>query len=480
MVDFSTYKPPGVYIDETSAATVGPAGITPALMALVGSGVGYRTNTEAVVLTGTTTVTLAKLGIDLTSLVVRSVDGVVYVNADDYVKTAGAGADADAGETLDNPTTLHRAASGSTIGSGATVIVSYQYTDGDYFLPTHFTNFDDLTDFHGQPLDADGAIQSPVSLAARVAFLNGAREIVVQAVASDAAAADFGTAYANLLSEEQVSVIVPLPVGIDGESDNETIGTDLANHCDNAASDDSIYRIGIFGSEAGTDLNVDPDTLAASIDDERVVLVWPNSVQYFNGAINQVITVGGYYLAAAFAGKLVSLDPISTPMTRKAITGFANFPAGVLSSMTTAYKNQLSAAGVSVVERTRDGLLVCRHGVTTDKSSMLHREISLVRQRDGMIDLIYRTLLSYDIIGSPLLADTPTVILSIVTGALETLINASTIVGYQSVSVRQTSNDPTVVEVKFEYTPAYPLNYVVVSFSVNTDTGDITLAQQTP
>jgi hypothetical protein len=40
-------------------------------------------------------------------------------------------------------------------------------------------------------------------------------------------------------------------------------------------------------------------------------------------------------------------------------------------------------------------------------------------------------------------------------------------------AVRQTSStDPTVVEVKFAYKPAYPLNYIVISFSIDMSTGD--------
>ncbi len=54
---------------------------------------------------------------------------------------------------------------------------------------------------------------------------------------------------------------------------------------------------------------------------------------------------------------------------------------------------------------------------------------------------------------------------------LEHAVLTGTIVAYTGLAVRQRSLDPTVIEVKFSYLPAYPLNYIVISFSVNVATG---------
>jgi hypothetical protein len=47
-------------------------------------------------------------------------------------------------------------------------------------------------------------------------------------------------------------------------------------------------------------------------------------------------------------------------------------------------------------------------------------------------------------------------------------------VSYTTLQVRQSSGDPTIIEVKFQYQPAYALNYITVSFEVSVTTGAVT------
>jgi hypothetical protein len=77
------------------------------------------------------------------------------------------------------------------------------------------------------------------------------------------------------------------------------------------------------------------------------------------------------------------------------------------------------------------------------------------------------------LIGSPILEDTPLQVKSVVAGVLESLLGEQAIVEYTELKARIASVDPSVIQVKFEYRPAYPLNYVLVTFSVNLTEGTI-------
>lgn len=475
MPDFTTsYQPPGVYVEEETTPLVSIASITDAVVAIVGPSVGYREHTEAITLNGTTPVTLEKLGINLvTGFSVTGSDGTVYAGSA-YSLVAGAGADAQIGTTTDNTTTIAR--NGTAIPDGSVVFLRYRYTDADYAQPSRFVDYDDVKDVYGEPLNlATGAITSPLSLAAKIAFENGANQVVLVATTGSATAAtraEIQAGLAKLNSVPDVSLVVPLPVAITGTTgspgDTTNVANDLALHVEQA-SDDGNFRVGFFGWEKT--VTALPIAAAASVASSRVMFAWPNVLEYYNGANNTTIEVAGYYLAAAFAGRFASL-PVQMPLTKKNIRGFSGIPAATLGSMTTAQKNTWSDSGLAVVEINRLGALVVRHGTSTDRSSVGTREMSLVRARDTMVAIIQRTLDQAGVIGMPIDETTPLRMKGLVQGALETCVSTAVIVRYNDIKARQQSVDPTVIEVKFQYLPAYPLNYVVISFAINALTGE--------
>jgi hypothetical protein len=81
-----------------------------------------------------------------------------------------------------------------------------------------------------------------------------------------------------------------------------------------------------------------------------------------------------------------------------------------------------------------------------------------------MIDLISTTIDSTGLIGSAIDSTTPVRVLSIIDGVLAQCVSTDLIVDYSSPQVRQTGGDPTVIEAKFQYLPAYPLNYILLLF----------------
>jgi hypothetical protein len=471
--DFTQYVPPGVYVEEETTPLVSIVGATPSVVGIVGPAIGYRLNTEAVTLTGTGTVTLKKLGINtVTGFEVRAADGTLYVGGDYALVQTSAGA---AG-TQDDPTTIARSG-GSNIPSGSTVYVTYRYTDTYYAQPFEAQDYDTVKEVFGEPINlTTGAIISPLALAAKVAFENGAAKVVLVATPTPTSATreELQAGLAKLSSMPDVNIVVPLPVGLTGTEvapgDVLNVGNDLQAHVEASSDNDKVYRVGVLGYET-TVTNL-PTTIASSVGSQRVMLAWPNKLLFYNGFANQVLTIAGYYLAAAYAGRMAALDP-QTPLTRKQIRGFAGIPADVLATMTVATKNSWSSGGVAVAEYDRNQRLVVRHGTSTLPTSVMTREISLVRARDSMMSLISDSVDGAGLIGSTIDSETPVRIKGVIQGCLETLLASGTIAGYTGLKVRQTSADPTVIEVKFQYQPAYPLNYITVVFSVNALTGEL-------
>jgi hypothetical protein len=240
------------------------------------------------------------------------------------------------------------------------------------------------------------------------------------------------------------------------------------------ASNEGNYRVGILGLDKGA--TVDPLTSVTSFRSPRMVMAYPNRLHYYHGFRNLTTEVSGYYLAAAYAGRLAS-QPVQTPLTKKEIDGFSGFPADLLQTMTMTRKNALSDGGVAVTEfaRSSGNRMVVRHGTTTDRTNVQTRELSLVRAKDALVNLLYETIDSSGLIGGYITEDTPAAITAVMTGVLESAKQNDVIVDYTGLAIRQRTVDPSVMEVKFAYRPAYPLNYIVVSFSIDTSTGQTTI-----
>ena len=276
---------------------------------------------------------------------------------------------------------------------------------------------------------------------------------------------------------EDVNIVVPLPVGINGDDatpgDTAQVGTDLKNHVEGAESD-GLYRVRILGYETG--VTVAATDLASGIDSRRVMIVYPNRMGYYNSYLNSTVELAGYYMAAAYAGRYAGL-PVQYPMTRKAIRGFTAIPTAVLNTMTRTNKDAMSRGGVAVTEPSTTRGLICRHGVSTDPTSVLTREISITRQQDAVIRAIMLSLDQADLIGTPIVAETPVRIKGVVQGVLESMVQADVIVGYSGLSVRQIEIDPTVIEVKYLYAPAYPNNYILITYGIDTSTGAVTVTE---
>lgn len=482
-VDFSHgYTPPGVTVEEQATTSIVITGTPPARAVLIGPGIGHRSNTEQIALNDDPVV-LTEQGVDLTSIVVTDVaTGAVLVANTDYdVTTAGNLAD----DTYYTSINRH---SGSTEDPGTPVLVAYNYIPPDYYQAKVFDNFEDVKDYYGEPVNLLSqqvgdltyqAVLSPLSLAAQLAFEQGAGELILVAIPlPDSSAvtdaqksaeyrANLAAAYQAIASDPTATVVVPITSGII-TADAAGTATDLLTHV-NTVSEDNFLRIGIIGFDPS--VTTTPDVIATALSSKRVMVAYaaPGGLQYYSGGSNTAFPLGHEYLAAAYAGLMTAQDP-QVSLTRQQVRGFLGLSGTPLSN---SLKNQYGAAGVAISEVDRLNRLVVRHSLMTDVSSINTRESSVVRAKDALILSIEDGLEESGLIGDPIDDSTPIVIKSVMATLLESAVTSGLIVSYASLGVRQQSVDPTVMEVKFSYKPAYPLNYILVAFTIDMQSGNV-------
>lgn len=490
---FSTYLHPGVYVEAGSSPTVAVSGVAPTVVCLIGAGVGYHTYSETVSFAGgVSSVTLTQKGINPSSVVVTGyvADPNVAGSSIPYTFQADvAGTPHDysisvdtTGGTENSVSTITRTVGGKITDTYPQVTVSYQYTDASYFQLNFFEDFASISDTYGPALDpSTGAIVSPLTFAAQCAITNGANQVYTLALdpSVGTVSQQFAAAYQTLsASSGDVNVIVPLFSGV---TDPAALSGMLATL--NAAllqdANKGVLRVAVVGLDKGfTGAATDVAALASGISSTRIVLAYPNQLNFFNSVTNTTVAVSGYYLAAACAGVLASNQP-QMPLTNKVITGFSGFPAATAKDLTPTNKDTMAKSGVTVVDLNRQGQLKVRHGLTTNYAGgVLLREISLVRAQDALYNLLQTTMEASGLIGIPIDSTTALSVKSIAAGALENAKSASVglIMDYNQLAVREQSppsGDPTVIEVRFAYQPSWPLNYIMVNFTVDTSNGSV-------
>lgn len=483
-LDFSrNYSPPGVYIEESESTLATATGIPPTEVAIVGPALGHQVNTEQLPLTAEDT-RLTKKGIDTTSIVVTQALTGAAVALADYTATPTA---PGAGGTQDYWVDLALAAD-PEVTPGTVVFVTYRYTDPDYFVPKRFESFEDVKDVYGEPLNTVVAtpgdtsyqyVLSPLSLAAMLAIQNGASDLVLcaatpppaeattDAAKSTARRTALAAAYVKLDSDPNVNVLVAVTTGID-DADAAGALTDLKTHITTTALD-GYFRFGVIGFDPEVETAPDDLLETAGARDRRIMLAYagPGGLTMYSGAGNASFPVGNQYLAAAYGGRMARL-PVHYSLTKQVIAGFNGVAGTPLSK---SLKNQYSTGGIAIAEQDRLRRLTVRHGVTTDPSNVNTREAAVVRAKDALVVALSEGMATSGLIGAPLDEDLILSVKSAVQGVLESAVSEETIVSYSGLTLRQLGTDPTVVEVKFAYKPAYPLNYIVISFSIDMSTG---------
>ncbi|QGJ94898.1 tail sheath protein [Gordonia phage RedWattleHog] len=484
MADFTTYQAPGLYTESVPGPQLSVQSATPTAVGIFGQALGYRTFTESLTIDPDTqdpettefspaiNRTLQKAGIRTDTIVVRNPNsGEAYaLNTDYTVERVSSGGSTQSDR--DDLYTIRRVLDddGGHIDQGDVVEVTYNYTDDEYFEAATFYDYDDVREQYGVPFDALGNVQSELTLAVSFAFQNGAQRVICSAVdpvdKANPTMADYQTALDRLKDDPDVAIVVPA-------TGAQAVQSLVVSHINNQARNRYERRavIGRDGSgSAVTHTQLISD--AQAISESRIALVSPAAMKYFAPELNKEIVVGGQYLAAAVAGRSVSQSP-SIPLTRKQVRGFAD----VAVKDPEARRDLQSSNGLMVVERTRSGQIQVRHGVTTNAGDTLVREWNIIGQEDAMVYRLRGYLDSEALIGGVIDDLTLVNIKASADAALGSLVTDRIINGYVDLKVRQLNTQPDVVEIRYAWRPALPLNYIMVRYSVNVSTGTETALQ---
>jgi hypothetical protein len=349
------------------------------------------------------------------------------------------------------------------IADGGTVLVTYNYTNNNYYAPTLFDDYDDVVDKYGPAFDGNGLVSSKLTFAARLAFINGATEVVGVATAGSAST-NYETSLLSLLDEEDVRMVV-------ATSGTAAVNTAVSSHV-STANNQGLYRIGIIGRD-GSSTAVTAATLraaASSLNNEAIRLVSPSRFISTNSVSGQPLVLGGEYMAAAVGGMYAARD-VQIPLTRKNVAGFE----AIGDKRTRGEQASDSNSGLLVIEdRQNAGVLRVRHDLTTAIGAVNTRESNVVRAKYEMAHRIKSTLDS-GVIGVVVPRnEAPLFVRAAVASVLGQLLSEEVIAAYSDLKAR-TLSDPTTVEVKFGYVPVYAINNVEVRFTINTNTGEFTI-----
>lgn len=492
------YVPPGVSISETVDPSISPLLATASTVALVGLAEGTITKTDVIVLKAEEAVTLPGVEANdtmATKAIIKVTDAITPSISEEL--SEGKYAEGKTGFIFSNTAHTLKRGTESAIPDGSTVYVTYSYTPASYFEPVLMSSLTDVTNRFGSIYEENGTtINSVLSYGASIAFENGAQEIILQPLfhlnsgvreqptsTQAAEVANWADNFSNLRDLNAVNLLVPV-VGQSAANVSDSVQLQILQ----AAQDHVKFMktqqqyIMLVGGEdssisssvaqKGT-LRTHANTLAARYGGElgeQTVLISPS--KYFRSTPTTEgtqIAIGGQYMACAIAGMIASRN-VSSSLTRKSVAGFVS----VGERRELADKNADAAAGLLVVEPKGNSIQI-RHGITINTTGgAAKREISVVRAKHVVVESLQDTIES-QIIGQVIAdGDAPLIVRSTVISVLEELRLAADIVGYNDVQAAISTLDPTVIEIRFSYRPAFPVNYVKISFSLDLTTGTLT------
>jgi len=379
-----------------------------------------------------------------------------------------------------------------------TVNVTYGHNWGAY--GTYYT-FNQAASVIGTAVSGT-TIVNPALLATQLAFQNGANTVQILPVArlsssgtSAASTADWASVFTTgvtgasqiyLSNFTGVDAFVPLYGFISSSGSNVvaysgSVASAISAYLINQNSVGSYQRafVGVDGT-AGQVTTASLQALASGFGNSgagtRVSLVYPASINYnpgYNtttGLTTANFNIPGYYLAAALAGIFVGQTNVATSITNKQVLGFNYIPNQI--SLVDSATNYLPY-GITTVRQKRDGNFWVLQGLTTNITNWVTQEISLSAIGDQLSNNVAYDLNNADLIGGPLTAITLASALSTVEGTLTAAMNSGLIQGYQNLAYTLGPPNPTTINITFQYAPTYPVNYIQVTLSLNTQTGTV-------
>jgi hypothetical protein len=390
--------------------------------------------------------------------------------------------------------------------SGSTLYITYEYTktqaNGD-FAPKTFVDQDSIISTYGPAanwfFNETGTLAgqwslinvNPLTLAAQIAFNNNASVLVmVQNEGAGISAGDYFNAL-QLITTKTIDLIVPLTVGsgitlFDMEvSEKASALNFLRLHCEttsNTINKKERVGLGSLGvADVGDDTTEDTYIFTAkALNDKRISLIAPGacSIQLQDPYSNfHTVTIDGAFLAVAVAALSASpLSDVATPLTNQSINEIVGLDASSPGLQTTVphtdtsylevEKNNMAAAGVMVINQEGPNIYV-RHQLTTDQSNVIVGEFSVVTLVDYVSQATRAACKGF--IGQKLRPNsTPNAVKGTILAVLGQLSASDIISSIGDITVKINPNNPTELLVSVAYVPIFPLNYITVTFTIQT------------
>lgn len=476
------YSPPGIYTNPIKGPQLAVNSSLPAAVGLVGTTVGYKTFTESIQIADTDeanpeTYVLTQKGIITDTIVVRKRETLVaYLgptdngNTTDFTVESVGGAPGSASAVYGirrNPDSTH-------IPNDDVIQITYNYTDSAYFNAFTFYDYRDVTNTYGEPLQWNEStksveIVSELSLAAKFAFLNGAYKVVCVAVdpsGETATSGDYNNAIDKLKDDSSVAIVVPC----NGISSADYLKGHVSQQSNSRFERRAILGFDGRAAKVPTETRIGAAKSSGSGLDARIMMVSPSQFSTYAPEIDKTITLGGQYMAASLAGMTVAMS-FAQPLTHKYPVGWLG-----LSSDDTLLEGEMTTEttnGLCVIEYDRRKNIRVRHGVTTDPADLLSREWSITGQQDALVYRLRDYLDDANLIGQPIYNYTLVNVKASAEAALQSLVRDGLLVDYVGLAVRQLLTNPDVIEISFGWRPAFPLNYIVLTFAVSLTTGSV-------
>lgn len=355
--------------------------------------------------------------------------------------------------------------SGGEPGIGEIYYVSFNYTKSDY-QHRLYTRLSTVQDTFGTL-----SPNNPVTLAAYLAFLNGATVVGIKQIPKGdtgyGTQQDYLDALVALEEPFEGGVLPTILTPLTGGINTLPFFRELSKHLDIQSSVRyKKERTAIIGvSPITTADNV--ITIATDLETSRIVLVYPDSVIALipnNGGGQDEFLVEGFYLAAALTGSVTSgQTDVATPLTNRAIKGFKQLGRRLNDNQA----NRIAQNGVTIM--VEDGAnIIVRHELTTNMEDVNTQLPTITWISDEVQKRARRAL--KPLIGTKFLSSVINDINSRINGMYDQMQLEELITDHRGVRSEVDAQNPTIARTESFFRPVYPLLYIIARFNLRTNT----------
>lgn len=321
-----------------------------------------------------------------------------------------------------------------------------EYTSaGDVNQPEMFFDIDSLTAKHGSI-----SISNTLSLAASLAFANGAKRVLAVQALSPTLDQGWEQAYSALATADAYYVVPVPPSQYD-----LVVSNGLAHVESRSRTPNRQERVLIAGQTQDLPAN---GALRGSF---RAVFLVPGVISTdVNG---ELATLDGRYLAAAYAGRASSLDQVAEPMLNKELQGFV-LPDRQ-GKFTTTELDQFASGGTTAIRQLSSGGRAFKSITTTSSINVVEQEQSTVRIRDFLAINIRKTL-EERFVGQVVVQEVLDSIGLATERFLESQRDQRRITRYSNIRVVADPEEPRQANVSFDVQPTFPLTDITIRVTV--------------